>query len=107
MVSSFPGRVTVRYRLPGKLVDEVDCRASAVGVDRAVLLGDLLAAALPEALAEAARERLCLKLPLDAATPPAGTDGVDHLNALTTQATHIVPPGDLINEDISGGSSSI
>jgi hypothetical protein len=54
----FPGRLTVRVLLPDDLRDKADRLASGVGVDRAIVLGDLVASVLPSALAEAARDVL-------------------------------------------------
>ena len=68
LLGTFPGRVTVRVRVPDDLLDEADRRAEGAGVDRAFLLGDLVASALPDALAEAARD--LLENARDAATPP-------------------------------------
>ena len=58
LFDAFPGRLTVRVLVPVDLLDETDQQAAARGVDRAVMLGDLVAQALPDALAEAARDLL-------------------------------------------------
>lgn len=49
-----PGRATLRVQVPADLLAEAERIANELGVDRAVVLGDLVASALPGALAEAA-----------------------------------------------------
>lgn len=58
MLATVPGRLTIKVRLSRSLVDEVDAQAARLGIERAILLGDLASIALPSALEEAARERL-------------------------------------------------
>jgi hypothetical protein len=48
----------LRVRIPVDLQSEVERVAAERGVDPAIAAGDLVADALPDALAEAARERL-------------------------------------------------
>ncbi len=90
-----PGRATLRVQVPADLLAEAERIANELGEDRAVVLGDLVASALPAALAEAAddlvgapaRERLAGCLPPDAATPPAPTGGVTCESAPTSSPT--------------------
>jgi hypothetical protein len=55
---SHPNRRTVRVRIPRALLDLADQLAEEREIDRALLLGDLVAFALPDALADAARALL-------------------------------------------------
>lgn len=81
-LATVPGRVTLAVRVPPDLLVEADALAARLGVDRALLLGDLVAAELPGALAEAAddlfgraaRDRLG-GTALDAATPAGSAAG--------------------------------
>jgi hypothetical protein len=54
---SYPRRVTLRVRIPADLLAQVD-RNNTGGDEQAVVLGNLVAEALPDALAEVAREIL-------------------------------------------------
>lgn len=93
VLGSFDGRVTVRVPIPGDLLAEVDRIASASGVDRAVLLGDLVAQALPEGLAEAARDVLAPH----AETLLTEAKSVPSIESPQTNAEHMIslglPPG--------------
>ena len=55
---SYPDRRTILVRIPRDLLDAADHVAADRGVDRAIVLGDLVASELPDALAEAARALL-------------------------------------------------
>jgi hypothetical protein len=55
---SYPGRRTISVPIPRDLLDAADRIAADRGLDRALVLGDLVAAELPNALADAARELL-------------------------------------------------
>lgn len=116
------GRLLIHVELRQRSVAKANRLADLQRRDRADVLGDLVARQLPELLAITARALLTesTRRPVrldqevfnsdpgtEATTPPAGTDGVGHLNALTTQATPILPPGDLQSEDASGGSSPV
>jgi hypothetical protein len=82
VLDTVPGRVTLRVRVPDELLAEADRIAHQRGVDRAIVLGDLVAAALPDALADAARELLASFVSLNAATGP-GCSPDPATNALT------------------------
>jgi hypothetical protein len=43
----------------------------------------------------------------DAATPPAGTEGVTNLNSPQSQVTKSIPPGDLTDEESIGGNRAV
>jgi len=91
--------------MPSETVDRIVAQARCRNADANDYLIEQLVAGLPRALERAAAETIQptrSKTP-NTPTPPAGTDGVVHLNELTTQAAQIVPPGDLIDEDTFGG----
>ncbi len=99
VVATVPGRITVPVRVPPDILAEAERIAGQLGEDRSVVLGDLVAAALPEALAEAAddlvgapaRERLAGSISSsDAAPPPALADGATSDHAPTISPTAIV-----------------
>jgi hypothetical protein len=71
-VFSYPGRLTVRVPVPVGLLIDAQRLAEERGVDVAIVLGDLAAAALPDALADAARDLL----QPSATTPSALAEGV-------------------------------
>ena len=58
ILASTPGRLTIKVRLSRSLLADAEERARRLGIERAVLLGDLASIVLPSALEEAARERL-------------------------------------------------
>ena len=58
VLASTPGRLTIKVRLSRSLLADAEERARRLGIERAVLLGDLASIVLPSALEEAARERL-------------------------------------------------
>jgi hypothetical protein len=84
-------------QVPDDLLAEADRIAASLGVDRAIVLGDLVAAALPEALAEAAEDlvghqakrRLRGHLSHETAMLPAATESTtnvpDHLHDVQDQ----------------------
>lgn len=100
VLDTVPGRVTLRVPVPRDVLGEAEGLAERLGVDRAVVLGDLVASAIPDALAEAAdelvgapaRERLAAIPSPDAATPPALADGAtgeishDHADGIVPAA---------------------
>jgi len=91
VLDAHPGRVTVRVaRPPADLLDTVDLLAKERGADRAVILGDLVAAALPDALAEAARDLLAHAY--NAETAP-GLPDADPRPTLREAVAASVPPG--------------
>ena len=67
---SHPGRLTVNVRIPSELLDLVEQLAARCGAEPAVLLGDLVADELPEALADSARQLLRDPTPQDEARAP-------------------------------------
>jgi hypothetical protein len=113
VAATLPGRTTVPVRVPADLLAEAERIADQLGVDRAVVLGDLVASALPAALAEAAddlvgapaRARLAGLLPLDAATPLPSGKGATSISTGCTVAA-ILPGDDLDNEDAPGGDAA-
>lgn len=58
VLASTHGRLTIKVRLSRSLLADAEERARRLGIERAVLLGDLASIVLPSALEEAARERL-------------------------------------------------
>ena len=76
-LATVPGRVTVRVPVPNALLVEADKLASERSIDRAVVLGDLVAEALPDALADAARDLLAPHL-LPSRTKPRPEPGFAH-----------------------------
>lgn len=58
VLASTPGRLTIKVRLSRSLLADAEERARRLGIERAVLLGDLASIVLPSALEEAARARL-------------------------------------------------
>jgi hypothetical protein len=84
---TIPGRLSWPVRMPDDLLTEVDRLAAERGIDRAIVLGDLVASVLPDALAEAAREVL-----FDAETPPAGGLGGAHIDDSPFAAARIPRP---------------
>jgi hypothetical protein len=64
---AYPGRLTVRVLVPDDLLAEAQRLAAERGLDLAIVLGDLAAEALPDALAEAARHRLASRPPAETA----------------------------------------
>lgn len=103
VAGTVPGRLTVPVRVPDDLLAEAERIAQRTGEDRAVVLGDLVASALPAALAEAAddfvaapaRERLAGHLPHDAVAPlPEGRDATDTFLTGCTVVPRVAPSGD-------------
>lgn len=102
VLATVPGRTSVPVRVPPELLAEAEMIAAQLGEDRAVVLGDLVAAALPGALAEAAdgligapaRERLSLsgdfRHPPNAQRPAELAAG--RASELAQNADGIVPP---------------
>ena len=88
VLNTVPGRVTVRVRVPSDLLARAERIAEERQVDTAVALGDLVAQELPDALADAARERLTLHSHSDATVPPASTDGTVPTLTGTTVEPH-------------------
>lgn len=58
VLGAFPGRVTLGVRVPPAILAEAEDIAAKRGVAVALVLGDLAASVLPDALADAAREIL-------------------------------------------------
>ncbi len=56
-LGSYPRRVTLRVRIPADLLAQVD-QNNTDGAELPIVLGNLVAEALPDALAEVAREVL-------------------------------------------------
>jgi len=83
--------MTLRVPVPTDLLDEAERRARILGIDSAIILGDLVADALPDALAEAARQVLASQQPPDAATPPTLVGGASGLTSPQDLADAIVP----------------
>ena len=96
----FPGRVTLGVVLPDDLLRQVERLATERGVDRAMLLGDLVAEALPDALAEVARDLLDSP---NAETPPEG--GVSRPILTRSNPGGILPPGDPEREPGGGAAA--
>jgi hypothetical protein len=90
VLDDYSGRTTVRAPLPFELLAEADLLAEERGADRAVILGDLVAAALPDALADAARDLLCRTY--DAETAPGLPGTAPQPFALKRSAGTSVPP---------------
>jgi hypothetical protein len=91
VLGSFPGRTTVRVPVPSHFLDEAERIAEEFGVDPAVVLGDLVAQQLPEALAESAREVLRLQSRSDTETPPTPAEGVSGPTSPQDQAALSLP----------------
>ena len=95
---TIPGRATINVRVPPDLLAEASKIAHELGMDRSEVLGDLVACALPAALAEAAddlvggpaRERLAGCLPPNAQRPGELTPG--RASDPATDAEAIVSP---------------
>jgi hypothetical protein len=94
VLDTVPGRVTVRVRIPSGLLARAERIATEREVDVAIVLGDLVAQELPDALAEAARERLAPHLPPEKEeVPPAVTEGTSS-EGFQNHAEHSLPlPG--------------
>ena len=111
VVATVPGRITVPVRVPPDILAEAERIAGQLGEDRSVVLGDLVAAALPEALAEAAddlvgapaRERLAGSISSSDAKRPRLTAGACSDNLTATTVTPDPTGCGLDNEDASGG----
>jgi hypothetical protein len=58
LLHTHPGRITLRVRIPADILRAAERLAAERQTDRDIVLGDLVAHELPDALAEAARERL-------------------------------------------------
>ena len=106
-----PGRATINVRVPLDLLGEAERIAHELGVDRAVVLGDLVASALPAALAEAAddlvgapaRERLAGCLLPDAERPRAIPGACSDFLTIATTVEPDVTGSDLDDEGAPGG----
>lgn len=87
-METFPGRITIPVRVPDELVAEAERIAELVGKDRAIVLGDLVASVLPDALAEAARDLLAF----NAAGPgPSPGSACDHAPTISPTASVVAP----------------
>lgn len=104
VAGTIAGRVTIPVRVPGDLVAKAERIAQRTGEDRAVVLGDLVASVLPDALAEAARELLAPHLSPDAERPGLSSRADSH-----TLTAHTVEPeftgSDLDHEDVPSGTA--
>ncbi len=113
VLATVAGRVTVPVRVPPDLLAEAERIAAQLGEDRAVVLGDLVASALPEALAEVAddlvgapaRERLAGRLPLDAERPRLTAGACSHTLTDATVGPDVTGFG-LDHEDEPGGDAA-
>lgn len=109
IAGTVPGRVTWPVRVPLDLLVEAQRIADRHDVDRAVVLGDLAASAVPGALAEAAedlvgapaRERLAGRRPY-AERPRLTTGACSHTLTDATVEPHSTG-FDLDREDAPGG----
>lgn len=106
-----PGRATLRVQVPADLLAEAERIANELGVDRAVVLGDLVASALPGALAEAAddlvgvpaRGRLAGCLLPDAERPRGLPGACSDTLTIATTVEPDVTGSDLDHEGAPGG----
>jgi uncharacterized protein YejL (UPF0352 family) len=73
-LGSYPRRVTLRVRIPADLLAQVD-RHNTDGAEQAIVLGNLVAEVLPDALAEVAREVLHESYPDTRDRPGASIPG--------------------------------
>jgi hypothetical protein len=88
------------------LLAEAEAMSRDLNVDRAVVLGDLVVAVLPAAIADAARELLTRSTKSDQyETPPEVSDGVSDPHSPQFKVMARIPPGcDLFDEESAGGS---
>lgn len=100
-LGAYPGRLTLQVPISLDLLAEADRIAAERGEDRAIVLGDLVAAALPDALAEVAADRLRST----AIAPRGATPGEPNTYPLpdVKDVAPSLPPGDPEREAGSAG----